>query len=118
MAIPRKPLNAKQVQQYIDGLQNKASVLVTSTTDLDNRTTALDVDINGNPNADNLDAVRKERSRRLTVCDFTVMSDCQATEACQALYATYRQELRDLPNAEGFDPEDFIWPTEPEYVTE
>lgn len=53
--------------------------------------------------------VRNERNRRLAACDWTQLADSSASAAD---WATYRQQLRDLPSTEGF-PHSITWPTEP-----
>lgn len=53
---------------------------------------------------------RIERDKLLTACDWTQVADAPVDSAA---WAVYRQELRDVPEQEGF-PENIIWPTEPE----
>lgn len=53
--------------------------------------------------------IRYERDKLLTACDWTQVADAPVDTAA---WATYRQELRDVPQQEGF-PENIIWPTEP-----
>lgn len=55
-------------------------------------------------------AVRIERNKLLTSSDWTQVADAPVD---QAAWATYRQELRDIPLQEGF-PENVVWPTKPE----
>ena len=62
-----------------------------------------------------MDIIRSERDSKLTACDFVMLSDSQATEACKAAYETYRQSLRDFPSIVDLD--DIVWPEEPEYAT-
>ena len=50
--------------------------------------------------------VRKDRDAKLSETDWTALSDVTMT----AEMATYRQELRDIPEQEGF-PNNVIWPT-------
>ncbi|EGJ51834.1 tail fiber assembly protein [Desulfocurvibacter africanus] len=64
-------------------------------------------------------AVRDERDRRLTACDYLMMPDYALAEAERAAWAVYRQALRDLPQQAGFPwagPDDGAcpWPSEPE----
>lgn len=54
-------------------------------------------------------AVRIERDKLLTKSDWTQVADAPVD---QAAWATYRQELRDIPQQEGF-PESVVWPTRP-----
>jgi hypothetical protein len=56
--------------------------------------------------------VRAQRNTLLTACDWTQLSDCPLSDETKALWATYRQELRDVPEQEGF-PETVVWPGEP-----
>lgn len=55
-------------------------------------------------------AVRGERNRRLSSCDWTQVADAPVDKAA---WATYRQALRDVPSQPGF-PWDIQWPTQPE----
>ena len=54
--------------------------------------------------------IRSERNKLLTECDWTQVEDSKVDKA---LWATYRQGLRDLPDAEGF-PWSMTWPSKPE----
>ena len=64
-------------------------------------------------------ARRAERDLRLVGSDWTQLMDI--TDALlpgtQAQWATYRQELRDVPAQAGF-PENVTWPVEPTEPTE
>ena len=53
--------------------------------------------------------VRFMRNRKLFACDWTQLSDSPVDGN---LWRTYRQQLRDVPNQEGF-PWDVIWPVSP-----
>ena len=64
------------------------------------------------------EAVRKERNDLLKACDFIVLPDSDASQACKDAFIIYRQELRDLLNGENFNPFSFEWPEKPEYVKE
>jgi len=55
------------------------------------------------------DEVRAERNSRLTNSDWTQLSDSPADHGT---WAIYRQELRDVPDQEGF-PWNVIWPEPP-----
>ena len=52
--------------------------------------------------------VRSQRTGILRTTDWMGLSDVTMSAA----WATYRQELRDIPEQEGF-PNTVIWPTEP-----
>ena len=54
-------------------------------------------------------AVRATRDGKLAECDWTQLSDSQVDKA---VWATYRQELRDVPAQAGF-PYDITWPSKP-----
>lgn len=54
-------------------------------------------------------SVRAERTDLLRQCDWTQIPDSPADSAA---WATYRQELRDVPNQAGF-PWDVTWPDAP-----
>lgn len=55
-------------------------------------------------------AMRKQRDEKLTETDWTQLTDAPVNSA---LWATYRQALRDVPTQEGF-PWEVTWPTQPE----
>ena len=52
---------------------------------------------------------RSERNRCIAICDWTQVDDSPVDKA---VWAVYRQALRDLPSQEGF-PWDITWPIEP-----
>ncbi len=54
-------------------------------------------------------SIRAERDRLLSACDYIMMPDYPADEQVKAVWAAYRQVLRDLPEQEGF-PLDVAWP--------
>jgi hypothetical protein len=53
--------------------------------------------------------VRFQRDKELALCDWTQLADSTADKAA---WATYRQELRDLP-AQNSDPKLIVFPTRP-----
>lgn len=55
------------------------------------------------------EAVRASRNQRLAECDWTQLPDSPVDKA---VWATYRQELRDISGQEGF-PWTIIWPDKP-----
>ena len=57
-------------------------------------------------------SLRTERNALLVSSDWTQASDSPLTDEVKASWATYRQELRDLPATE--DPADPTWPDAPE----
>jgi hypothetical protein len=54
-------------------------------------------------------AVRADRTKRLSECDWTQLADSTADKAA---WATYRAALRDITKADGF-PWTMVWPTQP-----
>jgi hypothetical protein len=56
--------------------------------------------------------LRRKRDIKLTKCDWTQGSDSPLTDEVKTTWATYRQELRDLP-ANTADPVDPTWPSPP-----
>ncbi len=72
--------------------------------ELDDRAAARDLDFS---------TIRAERNAYLNGCDWTQMTDSPLTDEKKAEWATYRQELRDLPG--GFTKvSEVVWPTPPE----
>jgi hypothetical protein len=55
-------------------------------------------------------SMRSERNRRLSECDWTVLTDSPVNVNT---WSAYRQSLRDVPDQAGF-PWDVQWPTKPE----
>ena len=89
-----------------------AGPVFTDTTDEDgNVTTAADNEAayRARIDAEVASSVRNERNSRLAACDWTQLADSSANSS---EWATYRQQLRDLPSTEGF-PHSITWPTEP-----
>ena len=64
------------------------------------------------------ESIRGHRDRLLQDCDWTQLADSPLNSEDKALWATYRQELRDLPEDQEIDEmEDMstiVWPTKPE----
>lgn len=58
-----------------------------------------------------LEPIREQRSRTLFMCDWTQLPDAPVDAEA---WATYRQELRDLPESITNPMESFDWPTPPE----
>jgi|TARA_R110000823_G_C15938860_1_gene500231 hypothetical protein len=64
---------------------------------------------------DYVSILRLDRDLRLSQSDFTQATDTTQTVTNKAAWATYRQELRDLP-ANTLDPENVIWPVSPSSI--
>ena len=60
--------------------------------------------------------LRLDRDLRLSQTDYTQATDTTQTVTNKAAWATYRQELRDLP-ANTPDPENVVWPNSPSSIT-
>ena len=58
--------------------------------------------------------VRMVRDRYLSLTDFTQLLDVPFSSQVKAEFAIFRQQLRDLPNAD--DPTTIVWPTIPTSV--
>jgi len=54
-------------------------------------------------------SIRTDRNKRLAESDWTQLSDSPADKA---VWATYRQALRDITKTNGF-PWTIVWPTQP-----
>ena len=54
-------------------------------------------------------AIRADRNKRLADCDWTQLADATVDNLA---WAVYRQELRDLPQAQP-DPFNIVWPNSP-----
>jgi len=54
--------------------------------------------------------LRQQRNAKLAACDWTQVPDAPVD---QAAWASYRQELRDLPE-NTVDPREVVWPQEPQ----
>jgi len=61
-------------------------------------------------------AIRKERNYILLTTDWTQMPDSPLSNSKKAEWATYRQQLRDLPSnyTDSDSLGDVVWPTTPE----
>lgn len=60
--------------------------------------------------AEQADSVRRARTEKLKDCDWTQLADSPVDKA---VWATYRQALRDVPTQTGF-PWNVTWPAQPE----
>lgn len=61
------------------------------------------------------DEIRTKRDELLASCDKTQVLDAPFSKECIAQFKLYRQELRDVPEQDGF-PENVVWPDKPEYI--
>ncbi|WP_335946093.1 tail fiber assembly protein [Salipiger bermudensis] len=58
---------------------------------------------------------RERRNALLDDSDWTQLGDVDLTSASKSNFATYRQDLRDVPQQSGF-PDSITWPTRPAEV--
>lgn len=58
------------------------------------------------------EAIRLKRDKLLTQTDFIMLPDSPYTDAERQAWATFRQQLRDLPDSVG-NPDDVVWPVAP-----
>ena len=65
------------------------------------------------PQADVEAQVLSKRSALLQGSDWTQLPDVPLTDEQKAAWATYRQELRDIPQQSGY-PYNVVWPTPPQ----
>jgi hypothetical protein len=70
----------------------------------------LDADGIAAKDAEQAKAMREQRSTKLADCDWTQVADSPVDKA---VWATYRQALRDITIQSGF-PWTITWPTQPE----
>ena len=56
-------------------------------------------------------AIRAERGRKLSSCDWTALSDVPLSSEKRGEWEVYRQSLRDIPDQS--DPFSISWPTRP-----
>lgn len=54
--------------------------------------------------------IRDKRNSLLSISDWTQLLDCPLSKKEQDSWKRYRQELRDLPNKEDFNPNNVSWP--------
>ena len=71
--------------------------------ELNDRAAAADLDFS---------MVRSQRNNMLSVCDWTQLADAALGDHTAEEWATYRQELRDLPSKHSKVSE-VVWPTPP-----
>ncbi len=61
-----------------------------------------------------MEHLRRKRSLELFSSDWTQSPDSPLSTAKKTEWATYRQELRDLPSTTYTAIDDIVWPTKPE----
>lgn len=73
----------------------------------------LETEINNLNSDKNLDEFRSDRNNLLAETDWTQVPDSPLSDVVRIQWQTYRQQLRDMPQADGFDPLNPTWPTSP-----
>lgn len=58
------------------------------------------------------DVVKRRRNVLLETSDWTQLADSPLSSEVKTAWATYRQQLRDIPQ-QGVEPENVSWPTQP-----
>ena len=59
--------------------------------------------------------LKAERDSLLRATDYLVQPDYPITESQREEVKSYRQELRDVPQQEGF-PKEVVWPDKPSFI--
>jgi hypothetical protein len=100
------------IEQKEDGKWYTKYVLGPIFTDNEEATAAeQEAEYKARRDAEQANNIRQERNQRLSQCDWTQLDDSPGSQKLE--WATYRQELRDLPTQSGF-PWQVDWPTAPE----
>lgn len=90
-------------------INNEAGELIAITVEAIPEPTAAEL------KAQKASASRSTRDYYLSLTDHLVAADYPISEEQRAEIKTYRQELRDIPQAENF-PEDIVWPEPPVFA--
>lgn len=98
-------MNQSEVDSYL------ATMAISGVPWINNNSFSINqIDIGNAPLMANL---RIERNKLLAASDWTQLPDCPLTYDQKVEWATYRHALRQLPDQQNFDPNNFSWPTEP-----
>jgi len=96
--------------EQVDGRWQTKYILGPIFTDNENGTAAeQEAAYKAAKDAEQAQRVRDDRNKRLSDCDWTQLADSPVDKT---VWATYRQELRDITKAEGF-PWSMVWPVKP-----
>jgi hypothetical protein len=101
-------LNVKQDESYIDGEYLPSEFIVVN--GLPQRKSDDEILLIVNKKA--MRSLRRKRQLDLSSSDWTQMPDAPLTDEKKQEWATYRQQLRDLPE-NTTDPSNPTWPTQP-----
>lgn len=58
------------------------------------------------------DVIKHKRNKLLEYSDWTQLADSPLSSEIKSSWATYRQQLRDIPQ-QGVEPENVVWPVAP-----
>jgi hypothetical protein len=98
------------IEQAQDGKWFTKYVLGPIFTDIEGKTAAeQEAEYKARRDVEHGDAVRRDRNRKLSECDWTQLEDSPIDKTA---WATYRQALREVPEQEGF-PWNVEWPEQP-----
>lgn len=92
----------------VDGEQHMLSTCADGTL-----VTPSDDEIATQANEQALEEFREERNKRLAATDWTQAADSPLSETEKDNYKILRQNLRDMPAQDGFDPLNPSWPNLP-----
>jgi hypothetical protein len=96
--------------EQVDGRWQTKYILGPVFTDNENGTAAeQEAAYNATKDAEQAQRVRDDRNKRLAECDWTQLADSPVDKA---IWAAYRQELRDITKVDGF-PWTMVWPVKP-----
>jgi hypothetical protein len=101
-------LNVKQDESYIDGEYLSSEFIVVN--GVPQRKS--DAELLEIQNQKAMKGLRRRRQVDLSSSDWTQMPDAPLTDEKKQEWATYRQQLRDLPE-NTTDPSNPTWPTQP-----
>jgi len=96
--------------ELVDGKWFTKHILGPIFTDRDTTAAEQEAAYKASKDAEQAKSVRSSRNDKLKECDWTQITDATVDKV---LWATYRQELRDISSQEGF-PWTITWPTQPE----
>jgi hypothetical protein len=101
--------NLQSGEGYLEGRFDAATQKI-----VDGAITDIDASvIEDNKQQDALNDFREMRNSLLADTDWTQGNDSPLSDTEKQNYRTLRQNLRDMPQADGFDPLNPVWPTLP-----
>lgn len=73
----------------------------------------VQTDVTGTAADPRMRSLRNLRNKLLADTDWTQLMDCPLGDVAKAAWTVYRQALRDLPQSDGFDADNIVWPAQP-----